>query len=312
MSVRACPACGSQQLQNYRPSRRSGRRNFKCRSCGLVGWSDRADLVLPDTVGLDDISIEDRAAWVASKRDTGAVIAQEEVLDRLEARLKGATGRHLYDIGTGDAQFLTVAHKRGYEVRGNDLIEANVHLAAENGVQVDLGDLSALSVPPHDAVTMWCVLAHVEHPEALLKGSFDLLKPGGTLFLQTPRRTRIDTAAMALTTATRGRVSRWIDRRIAPHHWHLHTTESITAALTAVGFVDVEVIPVVRYSLKSGAYLQSMGVPPRPAKAIGGTVDKMIDRGWVPRIVLEAYASKPGTLAESGTDSPSGGVPAAG
>lgn len=312
MSVVACPACASPQLKNYRPSRRTGRRNFKCRSCGLVGWSDRADLVLPDTVGLDDISIEDRAAWVASKRDTGAVIAQDEVLDRLEARLKGATGRHLYDIGTGDAQFLTVASQRGYRVRGNDLIEANVHLAAANGVEVDLGDLSNLDVPAHDAVTMWCVLAHVDAPDALLRSSFDLLKPGGTLFLQTPRRTRIDTAAMAVTAATRGRMSRWVDRRIAPHHWHLHTTESITTALTAIGFVDVEVIPVVRYSLKSGTYLQSMGVPARPAQAIGGTVDRFIDRGWAPRIVLEAYASKPGTLAPASTDSTPGEVATAG
>ncbi|KRB77738.1 hypothetical protein ASE01_05925 [Nocardioides sp. Root190] len=312
MSVLACPACGSQQLKNYRPSRKSGRRNFKCRSCGLVGWSDRADLVLPDTVSLDDISVEQRAAWVASKRDTGAVKAQAEVLDRLGARLKGSAGRHLYDIGTGDAQFLTVASDRGYEVRGNDLIEANVHLAAANGVTVDLGDLSVLSVPQHDAVTMWCVLAHVEDTAGMIKSSFDLLKPGGTLFLQTPRRTRIDTAAMAMTAATRGRMSRWIDRRIAPHHWQLHTAESITAALSAAGFVDVEVIPVVRYSLKSGTYLQSMGVPAGAARAVGGTVDRFIDRGWAPRIVLEAYASKPGSLASAGAGPATDGATAAG
>lgn len=299
MSVTACPACGSQNLKNYRPSRRTGRKNFRCRSCGLLGWSDRADLVLPDTVGLEDISVEERAAWVASKRSHAAEAAQVEVLDELGARLDGGPqDRSLYDIGTGDGQFLSVAGSRGFQVRGNDLIEANVHLAARShGVEVDLGDLAALDVPAQDAVTMWCVLAHVADPEALLQRSFDVLKPGGTLFLQTPRRTRIDTAAVVLSAAAGGRMSHWVDRRIAPHHWHLHTAESMTAALRAVGFVDVEVIPRARYSLSSGSYLASMGVPPRAARGIGRTADRLIDRGWAPRIALEAYARKPGVLA---------------
>ena len=299
MSVTACPACGSPRLKNYRPSRRTGRNNFRCRGCGLVGWSDRADLVLPDTVGLDEISVEERAAWVASKRDHAAEAAQVEVLDELGARLEGGPqGRLLYDIGTGDGQFLAVASKRGYQVRGNDLMEANVVLAAQShGVEVDLGDLAVLDVPAQDAVTMWCVLAHVADPEALLQSSFDLLKPGGTLFLQTPRRSKVDSAALRVSAAARGRMSRWVDRRIAPHHWHLHTAQSMSAALRAVGFVDVEVIPRARYSLNSGAYLASLGVPARAAGAVGRTTDRLIDRGWAPRIVLEAYARKPGTLA---------------
>ncbi|NHA01545.1 methyltransferase domain-containing protein [Nocardioides sp. W3-2-3] len=145
-----------------------------------MGWSDRADLVLPDTVGLDDISVEERAAWVASKRSHAAEAAQVEVLDELGARLDGGPrNRTLYDIGTGDGQFLSVAGERGYQVRGNDLIEANVHLAERSyGVPVDLGDLSALDVPGHDAVTMWCVLAHVADPEALLQRLLRPAQPG--------------------------------------------------------------------------------------------------------------------------------------
>ncbi|TWG93976.1 methyltransferase family protein [Nocardioides sp. J9] len=299
MSVTACPACASAWLKSYPVSRRTGRSNFRCRSCGLVGWSERAELVLPDTVSLDEISVEDRAAWVALKRNHAAEAAQAEVLDELAARLDGGPqDRLLYDIGTGDAQFLAVARERGFRVRGNDLMEANVALAKRSyDVEVDLGDLSTLDVPEQDAVTMWCVLAHVAEPEALLQSSFDVLKPGGTLFLQTPRRSKVDTAALAVTAAARGRMSRWVDRRIAPHHWHLHTAESMTAALRAVGFVDVEVIPRARYSLNSGAYLASMGVPARAAGAVGRATDRFIDRGWAPRIVLEAYARKPGKLA---------------
>lgn len=314
MSVTACPACGSPSLKAYRPSRRTGRRNFRCRSCGLLGWSDRADLVLPATVGLEDISVEERAAWVASKRSHAAEAAQVEVLDELGARLPGGPrDRSLYDIGTGDGQFLAVAGGRGFRVRGNDLIEANVHLAARtHGIEVDLGDLSALDVPAHDAVTMWCVLAHVADPEALLRSSFDLLTPGGTLFLQTPRRARVDTLALVLTTAAGGRMSHWVDRRIAPHHWHLHTAASMTTALRRVGFVDVEVIPRARYSLSSGSYLASMGVPRRAARGVGRAADRLIDRGWAPRIVLEAYARRPGVLAPTTAQERDRARPAAG
>lgn len=313
MAIQACPACRSQQLKFYRASRRSGRRNFRCRSCGLIGWRDRADLVLPDTVGLEDISIEERAAWVASKRGHAAHSAQADVLDHLSSRLGDAHDRALYDIGTGDGQFLTVAADRGFRVRGNDLIEANVHLAArEYDVEVDLGDLSTLDVPEQDAVTMWCVLAHVAEPEALLQSSFDILRPGGLLFLQTPRRTRIDTAAVAVSAAARGRLSLWVDRRIAPHHWHLHTAASMTAALEAVGFVDVEVIPKARYSLNSGSYLRSMGVPARIAGLLGRITDHFIDRGWAPRIVLEAYARRPEVPAASDSVAQDEGLATAG
>lgn len=297
MSVVACPACSSTDLKAYPTSRRTQRRTFRCRGCGLVGWTDRDELVMPDTVGLDDISVEDREAWVASKRGHVVEVAQVEVLDRLATLLEGAPGRSVYDIGAGDGQFLSVAAAHGFDVRGNDLIEANVHLAQRQyEIGLDLGDLTTLDVPAQDAVTMWCVLAHVEEPAGLLRSSFDVLKPGGRLFLQTPRRTRIDTAAMAVSKAARGRMTRWVDRRIAPHHWHLHTAESMTAALEAVGFVDVEVIPKARYSLNSGSYLRSLGVPARAATSLGNATDRLIDRGWAPRIVLEAYARKPGVL----------------
>ncbi len=313
MSVTACPACSSTDLLQYPVSRRTQRRNFRCRACGLVGWSDRSELVMPDSVGLDDISIEEREAWVASKRGHVVGEAQVEVLDRLTGLLQGSEGRSVYDIGAGDGQFLSVAAEHGFDVRGNDLIEANVHLASRQyGIGLDLGDLATLEVPAQDAVTLWCVLAHVDEPEALLTSSFEVLKPGGRLFLQTPRRTSIDTAAMAVSRAAGGRMTRWVDRRIAPHHWHLHTAASMTAALEAVGFVDVEVIPKARYSLNSGSYLRSLGVPERAATTLGNATDRLIDRGWAPRIVLEAYARRPGVLAPA-TPSPSDpGLAAAG
>lgn len=301
MPIVTCPGCGSTSLKSYAPSRRTERRNFRCRSCGLLGWSDRADLVMPDSVGLDEISVEAREAWIASKRTSTADAAYDEALDRLESRLGDPNGRRIYDIGAGDGLFLAHAAKRGYDVRGNDLIQANVEIAkARYDIPLDLGDISTLELEPVDAVTLWCVIAHVEDPTSLLQHSYDLLGPGGAIFLQTPRRTWVDRAALGVAEAAKGRLTHWSDRRIAPHHWLLHTARSMKATLESLGFVDVEVLPRARYSLDSHTYLRSMGVPSGAARGLAKAADGMIRGGLAPRIVLEAYARKPGALSPVG------------
>ena len=67
-----------------------------------------------------------------------------------------------------------------------------------------------------------------------------------------------DQAAHLVKRATRGRASQVPDRRIAQHHWILHTRRSITAQLTRLGFVDVVAEPRLRYTLTSEAYIASM------------------------------------------------------
>lgn len=293
MTVRACPACASEQLRFLPPSHRTGRHNFECRACGLAGWRDRDTLVVPDVMSLEEVSAEERAAWFAAKRDDTLQDAWAAALDRITTMLGGAEGRSLYDVGAGDGHFLSVARERGYAVRGNDLFEAAVQIAKEQyDVPVDVGDISGLSLPPQDAITLWCVIAHVEDPATLLRNCRDALRPGGVVFLQTPHRCAADTTALRLLDASGGRISRWVDRRIAEHHWILHTARSLTAALEEAGFTDVHVQPTARYSLAADPYLRSLGAPPRLAHTAGRVADEAIDRGLAPRIVIDAYARR--------------------
>ncbi|KRF20964.1 hypothetical protein ASG90_00665 [Nocardioides sp. Soil797] len=307
MTVQTCPACSRGGLHNYPISRRTGRRNFRCTSCGLVGWSDRDEVAPVETVGLDTISVEQREAWFQLKRDGVTTAAWDEVLDELASRLGGfetagssaarppSSTPRIYDIGAGDGGFLAHARERGFDVGGNELLEAAIEIARDKfDVELDLGDLSALNLPAeNDAVTLWCVIAHVPEPADLLADCHDLLKPGGVLFLQTPFRCAVDSAALGALSATRGRTSRWVDRRVAAHHWILHTRRSMTAALERAGFVDVQIQPKARYSLQAAPYLASLGLGGRKGEVISRGVDRLLDKGLAPRIVLDAYARRP-------------------
>lgn len=294
MNVTTCPACGSNRLLFYPRSKRSGQRDFRCRRCGLAGWADRGTAP-QKPVGLDQISVEQRTNWIGLKRGDVTDDARHESLAELEQILGGAQGHRLYDIGANDGYFLDLARRRGFGIRGNDLMAAAVEIARDRyGIDLDLGDISTLNLDPnYDVVTLWCVLAHVPDPDALLAGCWSILRPGGVLFIQTPHRCAVDVTALELMRASGGRVSRWVDRRIAGHHWILHTARSITAELTRLGFVDIDVRPKARYSLMTSAYLTSLGLRGRPAELIGAGVDGLIRRGAAPRIVLDVYARKP-------------------
>ncbi len=136
------------------------------------------------------------------------------------------------------------------------------------------------------------MLAHVPDPDQLLDECHALLKPGGVLFLQTPYRCTLDAMALGAFRASDGRVSRWVDRRIAQHHWLLHTRRSMTAALERAGFVDVRVKPQARYSLQAAPYLASLGLRGRKGEVVSKGVDRLLDKGLAPRIVLDVYARK--------------------
>ena len=297
MTVQICPACGSSRLKVYPTTSGAQRTVFICQDCKIAGWRDRDTFELPDTVGLEDISYEEHQAWHHSLRnlsDSQWDLAVEGMIQRIGA----PQGRRLYDIGSGDGSFPAKARESGFSVGGNDLLQAAIDLAKDDfDVDLDLGDIAKLDIPLQDIITLWCVIAHVDQPRELLAACFDKLAPGGLLYLQTPHRTGADRTAIGALTLTKGRGGKIVDRRIAQHHWILSTKKSMTAMLTQLGFVDIEVKPVARYSLKVESYAASLGINGTPQKVISRLADAAIKANLAPRIVLDVYARKPGVLA---------------
>lgn len=294
-----CPGCGSTRVLHYPPSRHTARSVLRCRSCGLRSWAERPAVIspVPDVSGIDD-ELRDFAAeytgYADGKRKGEVDRAWARTLTRLRKMVGSLHGPRLFDVGAGDGSFLRLAEEHGFRVAGNEVHAGAIELAAQrHGYRLEAGDLSELDLAPvHDVVTMWCVLVHTDDVDQTLRNCNALLKPGGTLFLQTPHWTLADQLALSALRLTGGRVARVVDRRVASHHWQLHTTKSIRVLLDKCGFEVVSVRPRARYSLNSTLYLESLGVPAHVADRTSRLVDLAIKYGPVPRIVLDVYARK--------------------
>lgn len=297
-NVLRCPGCGSARLLHYPTSRKTGRSVIGCRSCGLRSWAERSDHVNPSYSV--EVETEERdlgaeySGYADQKRVETVESAWVNTLERLRAMGSSTSRPRLYDVGAGDGAFLKLAQHYGFEVAGNEVHAGAARLAKNRyGLDLDVADLADLDLEPiHDALTMWCVLVHTEDVDQTLRNCAKLLKPGGTLFLQTPHWTAADALALAALRMSGGRLTRIVDRRVAWHHWQLHTKKSIKVLLERHGFETFDVQPQGRYSLNSGLYLQSLGVPARVAERSTKAVDLAIKYGPVPRIVLDVYARK--------------------
>lgn len=294
-----CPACAQPTVVVGPASRSTSRRIHRCRSCGARFWPDHADESRVKAVTAQNaMSSSDYSDWVDIKREQASAEAWREAAHwMLEALDIGGRPPDLYDIGAGDGQFLSIARDEfGFRVTGNEVAAGAVELArARYGVGLELGELGALDhTEDADAVTLWCVLAHVADGDSLLAQTRTMLRPGGVLFLQTPHWTVADSGAHALKRLTGGRVSNITDRRVAQHHWILHTRRSITAQLTRLGFVDVVAEPKLRYTLTARAYLASMNPPRWALDPAAWLLDRAVKSRLAPRIVLDVRARKPG------------------
>jgi SAM-dependent methyltransferase len=291
-----CPACTSTAVRVGPPSRRTGSVVGRCRDCGAQFLVE--ETVAPsDVVGTEEVSVEYVSDWVDKKREGVGPQAWHDTLSWLSGAVR-PEGRQprLYDVGAGGGEFLAVARDQyGFAVAGNDILAGAVAVARElSGVELDLGDLSQLEHDgEYDAITMWCVLAHVRNGEEMMRDVHRMLAPGGVLFLQTPHNSTPDRAFLLAKRATGGRVSRLSDRRLAGHHRILHTTRSITRLLERVGFTGVEVESQIRYPMSSRAYLHSLRAPEWSLRPVSWAMDKAIAARVVPRITLDVRARKP-------------------
>ena len=151
----------------------------------------------------------------------------EQKMRQMPNQPVGRPGR-LLDVGCGNGAFLQMAQAAGWSVQGIDFDPLAVAEARRQGLAVDLGgvDQLAAQAQTYDWITCSHVLEHVHEPHQLLQSLHRLLRPGGTLWLQTPNLDSIGHRTYG---------PHWVGVD-SPRHLTLLTLPSLRRALEKAGF----------------------------------------------------------------------------
>lgn len=284
-----CPACGNPGMQLISAPR--PQYVEQCSSCrSAFFYFGAAEGISHRDQYNVDVSYQ---RYLEAINEPSSTRRYEETVARLKTMLSDVAQPSLFDIGAGGGDFLARARDHGFRIAGNEVSRPAMEACRErHGIELVLGDdLRGLAneLTGFDAVTMWCVIAHVDDAKELLRDVHALLRPGGVLFLSTPRYCSIDRAALLLRWLTRDRYRRAFDRRINRAHRRQYSRRGMEALLRREGFVPVSVEPAIGYGLHMVAYLESLGCPSFLAKPAGKVLEMAARAGLLPRNILNVY-----------------------
>jgi len=177
---RACLLCGHSVIDSLWEKMPSGIHLGRCRSCGLVYQPRPGDVA---SIYGDGYHTHWNEKGVAdAKRDTYRFI-----LDKLPWPAKRAP--RVLDVGCAFGDSLAAIEDKGGEAWGVEFTQAlGERLRARWGGRVSMDDFLNLPYEKNFfyAVGMIDVIEHFVDPVAVLKHSWEILEPGGWLFLATP------------------------------------------------------------------------------------------------------------------------------
>ena len=201
------PAPGTVQRIRRRLSDGYANRRYGCMRSSGSRWGPVAAQIVP------------LIAWIA---------------DREFRHLPAPTGstRRLLDVGCGNGEFLSNAMTCGWQVLGLEPDPKAAEAAQKRGVPVHIGGLDSLDGEAElfDVISMSHVVEHLHDPIQALHDCRRLLRPGGSLWLETPN---IDSLGHTVF----GRSWRGVE---APRHLVLFSPPALQSALDAAGFVALK------------------------------------------------------------------------
>ncbi|AMA08219.1 class I SAM-dependent methyltransferase [Picosynechococcus sp. PCC 73109] len=185
-----CPVCTAQQSKYLFPVKTG--KLVKCKNCHLIYYTPQ-----PSPQELEEFynseayrSEFSESPMSGTEFATNRYLQFESALKKYAPQILRQSSRKLLDIGCGTGDFLKVAKQYNWQVSGTEIspiasAKANQFLGE---MCVATGDALSLELLSnyYDMVTLYHVIEHLLDPNTLIQKVYQLLKPGGIFFIETP------------------------------------------------------------------------------------------------------------------------------
>jgi 2-polyprenyl-6-hydroxyphenyl methylase/3-demethylubiquinone-9 3-methyltransferase len=219
---------------------------------------------------------DDESAYIETQLQANAGRFDQQVA--LVTRYLPACNARVLDIGCGGGLFLSLLRESGVEALGIELSDSRVQYArSKHGLDVHKHPIESAFwqrgfAGRFDAVTLWDVIEHVNYPFATLTSVVNVLKPGGLLFIDTPRRDSFYHRCGELTyRASGGRFPTFLNAMYSSHpfgHKQIFSTTEMRELCEAAALEVVELRTFAELSFPCDFYLKKLFASARVVKAL--------------------------------------------
>lgn len=185
--------------------------------------------------------------WVAAlaKSQAHSLLLDGRGMERMRP-----DGDKLLDVGCGNGSFLAIAKQAGWNCYGVEPDERAVKIAEADGISIlgaDLTEIRDRYTEEFKVITLNHVIEHLHDPNQTLRDCWNMLKPGGFVWLETPN---IDSVGYDI-------YSRSWRGLEPPRHLVLFSRNGLMESLTRAGFADIEILAprdAIAYTFSRSAY----------------------------------------------------------
>ena len=184
------------------------------------------------------------------------------------AKYLSPSGARILDIGCGGGLFLSLLKAQGAQVTGIELSDSRACYAqTKHGLEIykipiESGFWQRERAGHFDAVTLWDVIEHVNYPFQTLQCAANVLKPGGSLLIDTPCRDSLYHRFGELTyRLTGGRTPTFLNAMYSSHlfgHKQIFSTTEMKQLFEEVGLQVVELRKFHELSFPYEFYLRKL------------------------------------------------------